>query len=234
LRLVRVRARQATAEAEALSTPEDGTSFNQVYLGAAEAILAQLPDTTFDVCITDPPWLVFKDENLTHDVETLPVFKELYRVMKFPSFLLMFVGIDDLIFYRRELPRIGWAVSKVPAIWHKPGVQTMGDDSWQYSRDFEFILVAAKGKPAFTFSKQKSALFSFPPVPPPKMIHPNEKPMGLLVELLRDTSYEGACFIDPFAGSGCHLHAARTLNRRWVGIERDSASYEKILERLEK
>jgi site-specific DNA-methyltransferase (adenine-specific) len=49
--------------------------------------------------------------------------------------------------------------------------------------------------------------------------HPTEKPVGLLRKLLSWVATEGYTVIDPFAGSGSTLVAARQLSMRGVGVE---------------
>ncbi|BCZ90365.1 hypothetical protein TthAA22_21700 (plasmid) [Thermus thermophilus] len=49
--------------------------------------------------------------------------------------------------------------------------------------------------------------------------HPTVKPLALLRYLIRLTTEKGAVVLDPFAGSGSTLVAARLEGRRFVGIE---------------
>lgn len=52
--------------------------------------------------------------------------------------------------------------------------------------------------------------------------HPCEKPTGLLTHMIEATTRPGDTIIDPFAGSGAVLDAARMLGRKAIGIEMDS------------
>ena len=49
--------------------------------------------------------------------------------------------------------------------------------------------------------------------------HPNQKPLGAMMKLLSAYATERATVLDPFAGSGTTLFAARALGRNAVGIE---------------
>jgi site-specific DNA-methyltransferase (adenine-specific) len=50
-------------------------------------------------------------------------------------------------------------------------------------------------------------------------IHPTEKPLGILDPLIRYACPEGGLVVDPFAGSGSTLDAARQSGRHAIGIE---------------
>jgi DNA modification methylase len=64
-------------------------------------------------------------------------------------------------------------------------------------------------------------------------IHPSEKPVELLDPLIRYACPPGGLVVDPFAGSGSTLDAARASGRRGIGIEASEAYAEKAARRLE-
>lgn len=206
---------------------------NTCHFGYSDAILRCYPNDSFDACITDPPWLEFKDPSLTRDQFTLPVFKEVFRVLKQNAFLYMFVSTQDWIFYAEELPKIGFSVQKFPLIWVKEGVLTHGRKTWEYQRDYEPILLAAKGSPATT-SSFLSAVFSCKVVPSQNLRHPNEKPPEVIKRILNDCSFDGAIVVDPFAGSFVVPDVCQQMRRRYVAIEKDKKFYAAGLERLGK
>lgn len=245
--------RNATArfEAERASTLPSAFTANEVYFGDSATILQSFPPTCIDHCITDPPWIKFFDPALTIDDRTLPVFKELYRVLKYGSFLYVFCGLDDYAYYagitkpdannpnesiheRGKLEEIGFSVSNTPIIWHKEkSLSRRGVRAWEYDRDFEFIIVAVKGSPTLVTSRRLAGVKSFPIVPTPHMIHPNEKPVDIMEDIITDCSYEGNIIIDPFGGSGATAVAAKKNKRKYIVCERDHKFYTNICKRLE-
>jgi site-specific DNA-methyltransferase (adenine-specific) len=65
-----------------------------------------------------------------------------------------------------------------------------------------------------------------------KAIHPTEKPIGILTPLIEYGCPIGGTVLDPFAGSGSTLEAARLSGRRAIGVEADEGYAEKAALRL--
>lgn len=65
-----------------------------------------------------------------------------------------------------------------------------------------------------------------------RAIHPTEKPIGILDPLIRYACPPGGLVVDPFAGSGSTLDAARASGRRAIGIEANEAYIEAAAKRL--
>lgn len=252
IKLVRNAVRRNISEEEAGLPSNTSELDNQVLFGDSVSILKQMAASSIDHCITDPPWINFFDAKLTLDERTLPVFTELYRVLKYNSFLYIFCGLDDYDYYvghdepdpanpsgerihvKGQLEKIGFNVANTPIIWQKVNsLSRRGVRTWEYDRDFEFVIVAAKGSPVLTASRRLSGIKSFKIVHPSQMIHANEKPVELVEDLLADCSYDGNLIIDPFAGSGVLGLACKRSKRKFVLIERDKAAYDAIVKRME-
>lgn len=51
-------------------------------------------------------------------------------------------------------------------------------------------------------------------------LHPTQKPLKLIQQVLLTSSKKGDLILDPFMGSGTTAVVATALGRRWVGIEK--------------
>lgn len=62
--------------------------------------------------------------------------------------------------------------------------------------------------------------------------HPTQKPLGLMVHLIETTTRPDDVILDPFAGTGTTLRAAKDLGRHVIGIEKNERYCEAIARRL--
>jgi site-specific DNA-methyltransferase (adenine-specific) len=85
---------------------------------------------------------------------------------------------------------------------------------------------------AITDRARSTDVWDFPTVKPYKGKHPCEKPAEMLGHMIETSTRPGDLILDPFAGSGSTLEAARNLGRRAVGIEQDEHWCEQIALRL--
>jgi DNA modification methylase len=93
----------------------------------------------------------------------------------------------------------------------------------------ELICHASKGVPT-THHKGTGNVLSAPRQEP--VDHPSPKPLGLMERLLAVVTPPGGEVVDPFAGSGTTLVAAKTMGRRAIGVELDERYCEVAAARL--
>ena len=65
-----------------------------------------------------------------------------------------------------------------------------------------------------------------------ELVHPNEKPVALLEELIGDIVPEGGAVLDPFMGSGTTGVACARTGRPFVGIELDGEWFDLACRRI--
>ena len=68
-----------------------------------------------------------------------------------------------------------------------------------------------------------------PPSQKERVGYPDQKPVALYERIIKASSNEGDLVLDPFAGCGTTIMAAKNLNRHWVGVDRSDDARDMIL-----
>ncbi|QQS43419.1 site-specific DNA-methyltransferase [Candidatus Roizmanbacteria bacterium] len=101
-----------------------------------------------------------------------------------------------------------------------------------YLPQHELIAYGWYGSHEFYKVKDKSILCY--PKPNKSPLHPTTKPVGLLRNLILNSSKIGDCIYDPFGGSGSTLIACEQTKRRCLMVEIDPEYCQVIIDRFQK
>lgn len=136
---------------------------------------------------------------------------------------------DKMLFAMREgLLSTGFKFAQL-LIWVKNHA-VMG--RLNYLPQHELIAYGWYGTHIFRKSQDKSVLFY--PKPQKSPLHPTMKPVGLLRNLILNSSKIDDWVYDPFLGSGSTLIACEQTRRRCLGIELDPEYCQVIIDRYKK
>lgn len=103
-------------------------------------------------------------------------------------------------------------------VWEK-GWPGLGDLVGNWGCGHELIVYMKKGRRPVR--ERRSAVIHTDKPVPQKQIHPTEKPVGLLRELIKMSTNPGDLVVDPFSGSGSTSVAAMELGRDSLAFEID-------------
>ncbi len=81
--------------------------------------------------------------------------------------------------------------------------------------------------------KHPKSILTFSKTHPSQMVHPTQKPTDLLEWLLKTYTNEGDLVLDNCMGSGSTGVACKTLNRRFIGIEKEQNYFEIAKKRID-
>ena len=194
-----------------------------------------MPDESVNAIITDPPYGINyvsqTGARIKHDKAPFIWFLyDAFRVLKSGGTLLCFTRWDVEQTFIDAIELAGFRV-KSEVIWDKV-YHGMGDTKAAFAPAHENIVFAIKGKYSFPGGRPKD-LVTFSKLGSAQMIHPTEKPVGLIANLITAVTKPDDLILDPFAGSGSTLVAAKKSGRRFIGVELDDEYYEKARRRIE-
>ncbi len=194
-----------------------------IFLGDCREIVPSLGK--FDLLLTDPPYGMDYQSARRTEHQRKP---KIYGDLEFPQWALDFKGLMASFFFCRwdnlsELPK-----PKSFIVWDKCR-HSMGDLEHEYGRQWEAI--AFYPGEAHSFTKRPVDVIRVPCVPPCDLLHPNEKPVDLILRLIE--SHPATTILDPFAGSGTTGRAAKDLGRKCALIEREEKYCEIAARRME-
>ena len=206
-------------------------------------VLKSMPSESIDLIVTDPPYLMNYKTNYRKDKshkfcktiigdndESLirNYIKECYRIMKNNSAIYMFCNSNRIDFFKQELEKY-FNVKNI-IVWVKNN-WTAGDLQAQFGKQYEFIILANKGRKLFN-GKRITDVWFFDRVKTVDLLHQNQKPIDLIKQMILKHSNENDVVFDGFMGSGTTGVASINTNRSFIGIELDKEYFEIAKERI--
>jgi len=204
---------------------------NTILHGNCIEMMREMPANAADFILTDPPYLVnYRDRNgrtIQNDSNSdwlMPAMREAYRVLKMNRVAIMFYGwtkVDEFF--------AAWKGAGFHPVGHIVFRKAYSSKSRFLSYQHEQAYLLAKGRPALP--KQPIADVLDVPYSGNKL-HPTQKPVRALAQLIRSFTLPGELVLDPFAGSGSTCAAALLRGRSYIGIEMDDAYHANAIARM--
>lgn len=204
----------------------------------------RLPDSQFDIIITDPPYGIGADafgdqskighayeDNFDYAmglVDTIAL--EGYRVTRPDAHMFLFSAYENVAIVQSILKTRGWTVWPRPLIWDKCGTGMVPESKFGPRYSYECIIFARKGNR--TINSLFNDVLHIPPVPGQKLLHAAQKPVELYQTLLSYVSLPGDSVLDPCAGTGTAGVAAANLGLSAMLFEREDATHNIAYNRL--
>lgn len=232
--------RAAAALAKRRQKSAGGDEPLKLHLGDSLKLLPQMREASVDLILTDPPYGIDVDaKNSTHKRQTVKHtyddsperFHELlttlliegFRVSKPRANIFIFVHPRQWNWVFEASQRAGWVPFPTPVIWDKVA---QGIGTWQnegFQRTYDMIFFATKGQRGL--NQPVPDVLHFKRVEREARVHGAQKPVDLLRYLIEISTLQHDLVLDPFAGSGSTLVAARSAQRRCVGFELDETAF---------
>jgi len=202
--------------------------------GDSLLILEDLNDGCIDIILTDPPYginyhsnrSIYEDSitkrGLLNDgqkeaIELLDRTCEiLLRKTAANAHLYFFCSWNVFSSFEKVISK--YFEIKTPIVWDK-GNKGSGDLENDWGNQTEIIIYCVKGKKYI--NERRGNLISIPRLHSSKMVHPTQKPVELIKEILKVSYTDSDFVVDPFMGSGVVVKACKEMNIKSLGIELD-------------
>ena len=198
---------------------------DKVYNADCLRLMTKISDKSAKLILTDPPYGIrYKSHNKSLARRTVAGdeypyiwwLQEAARILTDDGCLLCFTRWDVLPSWLTAIEYTGLIVRSC-IVWDK-GVHGMGNTKAAFAPRYEMCLFATK--PAFHFPGGRPVdVIRVPKVPGAKMVHPTQKPVALMQQLIESTTVAGDLVIDPFCGSGATAIAALKTGRHYIAID---------------
>lgn len=215
--------------------------------------MKKLNDKSIDLILTDPPYMISRETNfskgggdqrkygkLTMDfgewdkgdgVDMQNLFVEFYRLLKPGGTLIMFYDIFKMESIKNIAEKIGFKQPRI-GFWNKTNAVPINASVNYLSNPREYFICFCKGKKGIFNSYYDKGVYDYPIVNGKKRIHPTQKPVELMCNLIRVHSNIGDVVFDPFSGSGTTAIAAFAEERKYIGFEIDKTYYDNSIKRI--
>lgn len=200
--------------------------------------LDKLQPNSVDLLLTDPPYFLPAMHYQTRrqfarnlaDLSILEFFfdavlAKCIRVLKETAFIYIFCdGQSYPIFYVKLYQ---YVKSLRPLVWDK--MTSINGYSWRHQHELILFAEMPKAPPIKTGDGD---ILKHRAVKIDDRIHPAQKPLPLLSDLIEKSCPAKGVVLDPFMGSGATGEACEYLGRQFIGFEIDKKYYEQAKAKL--
>jgi site-specific DNA-methyltransferase (adenine-specific) len=194
------------------------TPSGRILQGDCTRVLAHLDAGSVDFILTDPPYIThYRDRsgrtvaNDNHGGWLVPAFAQMHRVLKPSAFCVSFYGWNKV-----DLFMAAWRAAGFRPVGHIVFRKRYASKTGFLRAEHEAAYLLAKGEvqhPAEPIGDVLDWRYTG------NLLHPTQKPVEPLRRLIAALCPAGGLVLDPFAGSGSTLVAARDTGRDYLGIE---------------
>jgi site-specific DNA-methyltransferase (adenine-specific) len=218
--------------------------------------IKDIKKNTVDLILTDPPYFITKKSNfelggtaadkfikMTHDfgewdkdpsaIPLLELFQQYYRVLRMGGTLIIFFDIWKSNEIKEAADAVGFKQPRV-CQWVKNNPTPINSKFNYLSNGIEYFFTFVKYRKGTFNSKYDHGIYHYPICHgKERTIHPTQKPLKLISDLIKKHSNEGDLVLDTFGGSGTTAESCVHLNRNYILYESNTEYYEISVKRIE-
>jgi site-specific DNA-methyltransferase (adenine-specific) len=204
-------------------------------------------DNEINLILTDPPYNIARENNFNTMGRTGIDFgewdkgfdqfvwlNEIPRILHKDGSVIIFNDWKNVGEIARYCENLGLVIKDMLR-WRKSNPMPRNRDR-RYITDFECAIWLTNKNAKWTFNRLSDTYqrpeFEYGLVSGKDKIHPTQKPVKLMEELLLIHSNENDLILDCFLGSGATGVACKNTNRRFLGIELDNTYFNVAQKRI--
>jgi len=208
----------------------------EIIHGDSTVIVPTLRDNQYAIGILDPPYGVgiedthkspeawdgiYMDDQESAHLVTKMVINSMMPKLQENAMVFVFGALQFMEIIHSIMEEAGLDIDPVPMIYHRTVGQGPVKQARKYfARSYEAIFYGHKGlKPII---KQGNNVLPHAQVKTHQKVHPTQKPVRLIMDLLSRVALPHDWVLDPFAGSGVTGSACMALKLNATLIERDA------------
>jgi DNA modification methylase len=204
-----------------------------------------------DAIITDPPYNISRNHQLgysnmgrsgmdygewDYNFNQVEWLKEISQIVKLGGSVIIFNDWKNLGNIAQALEKQGFIVKDILR-WVKLNPMPRNVER-RYVNDYELAVWAVNKGGSWTFNKSPHKSYLRPEfktgiVMGAKRLHPTQKSLELISDLIKIHTNVNDIVLDPFLGSGTTAAAAKMCDRRFIGCDISKHYFKKAIKRLE-
>lgn len=213
-----------------------------IHRGDCLDFMRGMADSSVDAIITDPPYgMNYQSARRTDSSARKPKIandqrpfiwwlNDAFRCAKDGGALVCFCEWRHQEVFRTAIATAGFTL-KSQVIWDREW-HGMGDLKASFAPQHDVIWFAVKGSFSFPGKRPRSVV-RCQRIAAEDLVHPTEKPVALMRQLVVAVTPQGGTVLDPFSGSGSTGSAAVLEGRNFIGVEREDSYCEIARARIE-
>ena len=231
-----------------IKTTSQQLCFNRPHISVmdfAEFLANHIASASVDLLLTDPPYSISRPTGFKNigkkgvprfavsmefgDWDSKPIDLQLlanlgYRGLRNGGTAIVFYDVWKISHLAEAMTAAGFKQLRLIE-WLKTNPVPLNAKRNYLSNAREIAVLGVKGgKPTF-HSGYDNGIYHYPIPhggPKARRLHPTQKPLGLMDDLVRKHSQPGDLIVDPFLGGGTTALAALNNKRRFAGCDKDA------------